>query len=248
MRTQRVIAALGLPLAVVGLSACGGTSDAAGTDDEVATLVSDTDVSEGGVTVTDEVASDLSPDEAALELSECLRDEGLDVADIAVDADGNIDLRSAFDSVDPGDASFRDAMEACRDIIADVGFGGGGGRGALFDDPAVQDAFLEFSDCIRDQGFEDVADLAAPTPGQGGAPGDTAGTDTAGTDTADGERPERGQGQRQGDFGDRSAQLAERLELDPEDPEVIAALDECMPILDNALSGLQPGGATDPGA
>lgn len=247
MRTARRTATLGVPLALV-LAACGGTSDAADSDaapsDEIATLIAD-----GGDAVSaDEAvapAEELSPDEAALELSQCLRDEGLDVADIGVDADGNIDLRSALDSVTPGDEGVREAMDACREIIERAGFGGGR-RGAQFDDPAVQDAFLGFSECIRGQGFEDVPDLATPAGrgerpdgAEGAGDGDGEGT---GEGTGDGP-PEGGRGQRNGDFGDRASRLAERLGLDPDDPDVIAAIETCQPILDDALGGVAPGAA-----
>ncbi len=253
MGTQRIIAAVGAPLAMVALSACGGTSDAAESGavaaDEVATLVDDVEVSDD----TAEQATALSADEAALELSQCLRDQGLDVADIAVDADGNIDLRAALDSVNPGDEGFREAMDECRDILDNAGFGGGR-RGGQFDDPAVEDAFFAFSECIREQGFEDVADLATPTGrgerGQGAGQGDGATDATADGDaeadggTTDGP-PEGGRGQRDGEFGDRASRLAERMELDPEDPEVIAAVEVCQPILDEALGGGAGGVAPD---
>lgn len=238
MRTTRSAAVLGIPLAMV-LAACGGTSDAADSDaapaDEIASLLID----ETGESADEEAAApaeELSPDEAALALSQCLRDQGLDVADIAVDADGNLDLRSALDAVTPGDETFREAMDACGDIIEDAGFGGGR-RAARFDDPAVQDAFLAFSECIRDQGFEDVPDLATPAgrggqaegAGDGAGPGDGAGAGEG--------APEGGRGQRDGAFGDRASRLAERLELDPDDPEVVAAVDTCLPILDGVLGG-----------
>lgn len=239
---------VGLPLAMVALSACGGTSDAAESGavaaDEVATLVDDeVEVSDD----TAEQAAALSPDEAALELSQCLRDQGLDVADIAVDADGNIDLRAALDSVNPGDDGFREAMDECRDILDNAGFGGGRGAGQ-FDDPAVQDAFFAFSECIREQGFEDVADLATPTGrgerGQGQGNGAAEGDTTAEDGAADGP-PEGGRGQRDGEFGDRASRLAERLELDPDDPEVVAAVEACQPILDEAVGGGAGGAAPD---
>lgn len=230
---HRVPAALAC-LGLFALAGCGaGGSDAAAADNGIATLQSDDSDAETADDTADQDAP-LSADEAALEFSACLRDEGLDVADIGVDADGNIDIRSALDSVDPGDDSFRTAMESCREILGDVGFGGG--RTATFDETELQDAYLEFSECIREQGFEDVPDLSFQAPG--GRPG---GGDAAATPPADGSVPERGQGQRAENFGDRSSRLAEGLDLDPDDPAVIAALDECSPIIDNAFGG--PGAA-----
>lgn len=223
---------------LAGLTACGsGTDSASAADDGIATL--ERDGTAAGDDASDD-AGDVPADEAALQFSQCLRDEGLDVADIGVDADGNIDLRSAMDSVDPGNEDFRAAMEACGSILGDVAFGGGRGGGD-FDDTALQDAFLEFSECIRDQGFEDVPDLSFRAPGGGGPGADGGGP------PADGSLPPRGEGARPGDFGDRSSIFAEGLSLDPEDPDVIAAIDACSPIIDDAAGSIGPGAATQDG-
>lgn len=234
--TSRVAAACA-SLGLLVLAGCGGSeSSAASNGDQVASLQTDDSVTDAASAVTESTV--VSADEAALEFSQCLRDQGLDVADIGVDSNGNIDVRSALDNVDPGDSDFRDAMDACRDILSDAGFGGGQ-RGGDFDDTALQDAFLEFSDCIRDQGFEDVPDLSFEARG-GGRPGSQEDGGDEGTPPGD-SAPAPGQGQRPDDFGDRSAIFADRLGLDPDDPEVIAALDECSPILDNAFSESGPG-------
>lgn len=219
------------------LASCGSGASAESSDG-LATL--ETTDEDSGASADDVVAvadGDLAADEAALALSECLRSEGLDVPDIGVDADGNIDLRGAFQDLGPGDESFRTAMAACSDVLEGVEFGGGGRGAGLQDNTEVQDALLEFSDCIRSEGFEDIADLTFGAPGAGQAVGAT-----PPEDGADGEGP--GRGQREGGFGDRNDQFAERLGLDPEDPDVIAALEVCSPIIDQAFSDAgigQPG-------
>ena len=218
---RRALAAALASLSLVALAACGGSSQAAD-NAEVASLQTDTDATSD---TADPDSLGQSADEAALEFSQCLRDEGLDVADIGVDADGNIDVRSALQNVEPGTEGFREAMDACSDILEGVGFGGG--RGAIADNTEIADAMLEFSECIRSEGFEDVADLTLGRPG-GGA-------DAGADGTADGP-PEGGRGNREGGFGDRSTAFAERLGLDPEDPAVIAAMDTCMPIVDQAFT------------
>lgn len=231
-RLRRVAPGLAVP-ALLALAACGsGATDASDGADEVASLeATDEPAGEAG-DGGDDGDTTLAADEAALEFSQCLRDEGLDVPDIGVDADGNIALRDAFQDINPRDGEFQDAFEVCGDLLEGVQFGGG--RGALQDDTEFQDALIEMSDCIREQGFEDVGDLTVPQPGQDGAPGGPAGG---------------GQGQGQGGFGDRGAIVAERLGLDPEDPEVIAAVDDCLPILDTALSdaGVPVGGGQGDG-
>lgn len=216
----------------LALSACGSGSTAeADQADELATLEPSGSTDSSDSTAAGESAAEIdgatSADDAALALSQCLRDEGLDVPDIGIDANGNIDLRGALQDLGPGVDSFRDAMQVCRDVLDGVEFGGR--AGALDDNTELQDAFLEFSDCMRED-FEDIPDLTFGAAGQVAA--------------GDGEAPGRGQGDREGGFGDRTGLFAERLGLDPEDPDVVAALDRCSPIIDQAFTDAgvgQPG-------
>jgi len=216
---------------MIALSACGGSSEAT-SDDEIASLETDEFAEDGDPNDAD--TGELRADEAALEFSECLRGEGFDVPDIGVDSDGNIQLREAFANIDRQDGSFRDGMEACADILEGVGFGGGG-RGAFDDNTEIADAFLEFSDCVRAEGFEDIPDLTLGAPGGGEGPGEGGAPAEGGP----------GSGEREGGFGDRSALFAEGLGLDADDEDVIAALDVCSPIIDQAFSDAgigEPGG------
>ncbi len=216
-----------LALGLLALSACGGSSaeaDESGSDvaslDEVASL----DPAAAGESAGDE-GSTLDADEAALEFSQCLRDQGLDVPDIGVDANGNIDLRGTFQDLGPDDGGFGDALDACRDIIADVGFGGGRGAGGFADNTAVQDAMVEMTECVREQGFPEAAELSFGQQGQGGAP----------PDNADGEQ--RGQGQATGPGqGGLGSRFAAQMGLDPEDPDVTAAMETCLPIIEDAFA------------
>ncbi|MEM9563429.1 MAG: hypothetical protein AAGA93_12465 [Actinomycetota bacterium] len=222
------------------LGACSG----GGSDDgsEVATLLPD--VGDGGAADAAvrgvEVDPDLEPDEAALLFSQCMRDEGLDFPDLSVDAEGNIELRDAFQSVEPGTDGFQEAMDACDEILQQTGFGGG--RREVRQSTEFQDALIGFSECLRDDGF-DVGDLTLAGPG-GGGPG--AGAGGAAGDGQDGDEEagqagQAGQGQRgqRGDgFGNRGARFAENLGLDYEDPEVATAVDGCLEIVDSALADL----------
>ena len=208
-------------------TACGGASA------ETAEIASIDDTT--GATDNAGATTELSPDEAALAFSECLRSEGIDIPDIGVDADGNIDLRATFteSGIDLRGDDFTAARELCFPLIEGVAFGGAGGRAGLADNPEIEDAFLAYSDCLRDEGL-DVGDLTLGQPGAG-----------AGTPPADGEVPERGQGQGQGGFGDPNSRFATQLGLDPEDPEVAAALEVCGSIITDAFSaaGVEPRGA-----
>lgn len=212
-------AALGLLAAgALVLSACGGGESEAGTDDEIASLEDATGDDDTVAAETNDGASVDDVEQVALDFSACLRGEGVDIPDIGVDADGNINLRDAMQSAEIDRETMRGAMEACGEILEGVGFGGGQ-RGRIADNPEIADAFLDYSDCIRGQGFEDVTDLTFGGPGQ----------------NAD-EAPGQGEGQRQGGFGDRNARFADQLGLDAEDPEVAAALETCQPIIDQAFT------------
>ena len=221
MRSNTRLLAVLLTVMALLLAACGGGSDGDGL--RVASL-EDVAAAEpnSGATSAD---VELDADEAALALSKCLRDEGIDIPDIGVDADGQPDLRAAAQSgsVDFRSAEFRTAMDVCTELLPEGGFGGGG-RAALGDNPELQDAFVAYSECIRDQGF-DVGDLTF-----GGGPGAGDGP------PADGDAPQRGQGAGQGDFGDPSTRLAEQLGLDVDDPAVAAALEVCGSVLTTAFS------------
>ncbi|MEM7143040.1 MAG: hypothetical protein AAF548_18600 [Actinomycetota bacterium] len=225
---RRIPARVALAASALALAAtaCGGDGDSTTTG--VASLE---DAAGADAVETD---AELTADEAALEFSACMREQGLDFPDIGVDAEGNIDLRDAFQSaeINPQSEDFQTGMQVCGELLADAGFGGGGGRAALADNPELQDGLVSYSDCIREQGF-DVGDLQLGGPGTGaGAGGDADGG---------GAPPERGQGAGQAGFGDRNERFAAQLGLDPEDPAVVEALDVCAPILDEAFAGLGGG-------
>ena len=216
--------------AVVGLllvaSAC--SSDSSADTTGVASLEA---ASESSADSTEDAAdgdTEVDVEQAALDFSQCMRDQGLDFPDIGIDAEGNPDLRSGFESV-VGQEGFRDANEACRSHLEGAGFGGG--RAALAENVEVQDALVEFSACVRDQGF-DVGDVQLGGPGGPGGPGGGGADGPA----DDGDPDANEQGGRRGDGFGRSRRLADGLGLDPEDPEVEDAIADCEPILDEALS------------
>ena len=240
------LAALPVIAGLAALSACGGAStDASGSEadvaslDDVATLEVDDGSDDGPPSEADGEAT-LTADEAALEFSACLRDQGLDIPDIGVDADGNVEVRDAFENIDRGDDSFRDALQACNEVLAEAGFGGGGGgaRGGIGDNVEIQDAFVALTDCVREQGFEEATEITLGQPG---------GEQAGGQDASDGPPVDgqRGQGENQGPgAGDQTSRLATQMGLDPADPAVVDAMDACAPILEDAFStaGIEPRG------
>lgn len=217
------IAVLALIAAACGSTSSDGTASGVASLEDVAAAEDETADTQPAGDVT------LEADEAALQFSQCMRDEGLDFPDIGVDAEGNPDIRDAFQNsgTQPGSSEFRDAMDSCGELLDVVGFGGG--RAGLADNTELQDALVKYSECLRDQGL-DVGDLQLGG-GQGGGEDGAQGAGQGG----EGE-PQPGQGRRQRGFGDPGARIAQALDLDAEDPDVVAALDTCSPVLETAPS------------
>lgn len=138
-------------LAVV-LAACGG-----GDGEEVASLESTTTTVAETTTTVDETA-ELEADLIAF--SQCMRDNGVpDFPDPTIDADGNPEF---FPGGQPPEGMDQDSMDAafdaCQDLIADVVL-----SFLPEDTTELEDTFLEFSQCMRDQGI----DLPDPDFSQG---------------------------------------------------------------------------------
>jgi hypothetical protein len=93
-----------------------------------------------------------------------MRDEGIPLPDIAVDADGAPILDPALlETIDVQSDEFNDAFEACQPILA---------ASAAFDvdiDPQLQaqimDQLFMFSQCMREAGFDDFPDPNELSPG-----------------------------------------------------------------------------------
>jgi hypothetical protein len=223
---KRLFSTLAL-IALLG-AACSSTSDGAA-DDGVATLEVDA-AGDAVAAQTSEELPELSPDEAALEFSSCMRDNGVSFPDLAVGADGNIQMRESMQAADPGPRTeeFRTAMDVCRPFLESAGFGGG--RAALTDNVEVADALVAFSECVRDAGY-DVGELALGGPGQGGGQGQPPAEGQAGQP-----EPNAEGGPRQAGFGDINERFASQLGLDPDDAEVIATMETCSPIVTEALA------------
>lgn len=138
----------GLACLAIVTAACG--SDAADDDGEVATLETTTTVAQQSTTTTT-----VDPEQAAIALTECLRDNGIDLEDPSVDASGNVQMGDFAGELDASgqpdieDDVIRAALEACEDFIQDLQLG--------FDLPdltELEDTFLEFAACMRDNGYD----------------------------------------------------------------------------------------------
>ncbi|MGB9357867.1 MAG: hypothetical protein WCC01_04845 [Acidimicrobiia bacterium] len=161
MRRLTVIAAI---LAFGLLAAACSGSDA---DSGVASLETAPEVAQDQEPAPDEAAAEepASDEEAILAFAACLRDEGLDVEDPTVDADGNLRPPRPRDIEELDRDMMRSAMETCSEYLENVAFGLDGE-----DQTERQDQLLEYAACMRDNGY-DMPDPDFSTmgnPGQGG--------------------------------------------------------------------------------
>lgn len=201
-----------LMLTVLALVATACGSGEATASDGVASLDTETTVA------AEADSSALTDDEAEAQLlafSQCMRDEGIEMDDPTVDADGNVSFGAFREEVTEEEAQqgppegFRDAMQACEPELEGLQLGGGRGG---FDPTELEDTFLEFAACMRDNGYEmDDPDFSAFGPGSGG---------------------EEGEGQPRGLFGT----------VDFDDPVFQEAQEACGDILAGFGPGGGPGG------
>ncbi len=140
-RVLHVIAALTLVLA-----ACGGSdADGVATLDSTTTTVGTSDADGASVAERDE--------QRLLAFAACMRDNGIeDFPDPRLNADGSVDFgadQRPFADVEEEVAEA--AFEACADELAGVSFAPGGEN---FDLTAIEDAFVDFAACMREQGID----------------------------------------------------------------------------------------------
>jgi hypothetical protein len=144
-----------LPLVVIGLSmllmaACTST-----------TGVSTLDGTEDGATPTPEASVD--PEQAIFEFAECMREHGIDMPDPEIVRGGpgeggergfvgrGADEGPAAPQFDPSSEEFQAAEDACREHLE--GFAAGPGDGPDMSEEQ-QRAFLDFAECMREQGID----------------------------------------------------------------------------------------------
>jgi hypothetical protein len=145
MTTRLLPVALAL---VLVLAACGSGSTTAG----VATLEGADGAAADATTTTQ--AGGVDQEQAMLDFASCMRDNGVDMQDPTVDADGNVQFGGFGGGQDSSDADrekIRTAMEACRDLLQGVSLGRGGGN---FDPTQLEDTMLQYAQCMRDNGYD----------------------------------------------------------------------------------------------
>lgn len=118
-----------------------------------------------------ETETEITQEEALLAFAQCMRENGADMEDPTVDADGNL-VFGRFGGQEPGQVSDEDreargaAREACSAELegAALGF-------REVDQTALQDNLLAFAQCMRDNGYEEMEDPDFTAFGAGGEGG-----------------------------------------------------------------------------
>lgn len=149
-----------LSLALVLAAACSGEETPAPTIPSAENLASTT-TSVAVVTTTTEPR--LSLEQATLEFTACMRDEGIDIPDIRIDAQGRPVVGEAIEGLDTTTPEFRQALAVCSTILTRAG------ALDLRTDPELQAVIIDqlqaFAQCMRDEGIESFPD---PVPGFSG--------------------------------------------------------------------------------
>jgi hypothetical protein len=161
--TRRLGAALVLAVVALALLAagCGGSSSSG--DEGVASIEDDsaTPAAETSGETTGSEATD--PQQAMLDYAQCMRDNGIDFPDPDFSGGGGLfQIGGEGSDIDPSDPDFQAADEKCQPILEDS-------RPQLSeeDQQAMQDAFLEYAQCMRDNGI----DFPDPDFSEGGGVG-----------------------------------------------------------------------------
>ena len=108
------------------------------------------------VSTTSTTLGRLGLEQATLEFTACLREQGIEAPDIRLDAQGRPVLDELLDRVDTSTPEFAEALRACAPILTRAG------ALDLRSDPELQavivDQLQEFSECMRREGITDFPD------------------------------------------------------------------------------------------
>jgi hypothetical protein len=239
LRTTR---SLTLALLAAGmLVACGGGGE---DGDGVASMSDD---SEGESAQDDANATE----EELLEWVECMRDNGADIPDPTVDENGDLVIEGPVtvtnggpgegeDEGAPGDDSSEGSEGSVvrEDVFEECGQPPEGAFAPPSEEEqqAMQDAALEFAECMRSEGIEDFPDPDFSDMGPGAEPRQRTDEDESGS--TDGG----------GDDGGPTVVLGPFGEIDMSDPETAAAFEACQDIMEEARPGGGQGAPAGGGA
>jgi hypothetical protein len=99
---------------------------------------------------TEDVSSEASDEDAVLEFSQCMRDNGVpgfEDPDIGADGSFGFGFRDGGGEIDRD--TLRAAFETCQDLLGGISFGPGG-----TDRSEIEDTLYEFAVCMRENGYD----------------------------------------------------------------------------------------------
>jgi len=171
----RRLAVLAIAAVALVAAGCGGS----GSSDTIASLESDA----GGTTTSAATGTTVDQEQAMLDFAQCMRDQGIDMADPTVDENGNFQMmRPSGGGVngefDPAD---REAMQAAREACSQY-LEGIAQQFQQVDMTEMQDLMLQYAACMRENGV-DMPDPDFSSSDQG--PGGRLGFDTGDFDPSD---------------------------------------------------------------
>ena len=159
-------AALALAIGLL-LAACGGSGDSQG----VASLHSATGDTTGTTVTTD---STVDAEQAMFDFAQCMRDQGIDMADPTVDANGNLRMSvPSFGDQNGGQGggfstTDREAMQAAREACSQD-LEGMAQQFDRLDMTETQDLMLQYAACMREHGVDmPDPDFSSSDQGPGG--------------------------------------------------------------------------------
>jgi hypothetical protein len=147
-RTRTLIIAIALAVVAASCSSGGDSS-------EVATLEPGAETpSQTSGTTADPLAE---AEGAMLEFTQCLRDQGIDVGDPTIGPDGSLQLPpiefaiegDGADGKEPDLGAFEEMIAPCEELLSGIGSVGSNADASEF-----EDALVEYSQCMRDNGVD----------------------------------------------------------------------------------------------
>ena len=166
MRISLTLALL-LALALVGCSQADDTEGVASLDTSSVKEVADEPAE----------SPEVEAEQAMLDFTQCMREQGIDVDDPTMGADGNLQLApieivgSAEGDVEEAMAEMDTVFAECPEHLAGATFGAPDPDAGI----AFEDALVEYAGCMRDEGIDmpdpdfsgegGVIDLGSATPG-----------------------------------------------------------------------------------
>jgi hypothetical protein len=163
IRSARLAASALVLTGTALLAACGGGDSGGGVASAGA------DAADREQATDEQSGREAFTEEDALEFAECMRENGVEnFTDPEFEGEGRVRFGFRAGSgdgerpFDPNDETFRKAQEACRDLMPD----GGNFQPSPEQRAAMEDAQLEFAQCMRDKGY----DVPDPEQSEGGGP------------------------------------------------------------------------------